>query len=219
MQTKYGLQVDAWGALLMERAPLRDALEAKVIENMKARGLQNFEAFRETVSLDSFGAREHVIFEQRLGGGGAATAALRIFPNNQKDLEISWRLFEKNTVKGVGQGLGQTTLIVLGIGFILVGIPLSLFGVGLLGVCIGIGLIGMGLGWWGTSRNKTTASAFQQFDSRALAQTLDYALMRALSELGVTTQELRILRQSSAAGMGNLKPTNPLDGLDPSKLI
>lgn len=219
MQTQYGLQVDAWGTLIMERAPLRDALEAQVIQNMQERGLENFSFSKETVALDSFGAREHVIFNQGLGSGGKATVAMRIFPRSDKDLEISWRLFEKNTVKGVGQSAGQWLLILLGIGFVLVGIPLSLVGVGLIGVCMGIGLIGLGMGWWGTTRNKTTASAFQQFDSRALAQTLDYALMRALSQLGVSAQELRILRQASTAGMGNLKPTDPLEGVNPAKLL
>jgi hypothetical protein len=43
--------------------------------------------------------------------------------------------------------------------------------------------------------------------------------MQALSELGVSPQELRILQQASTAGMGNLKPTDPFEGVNPARLL
>ncbi len=100
MFTSLGRQVDAWGAFVPGKAGICDELKEKVKEAMQKRGLQNLtikeaemKAGGSAMPIGEF--REHILFEQKLGGGGTATAALRIAPKGTEDLELSWRLTEK----------------------------------------------------------------------------------------------------------------------------
>jgi hypothetical protein len=68
----------------------------------------------------------------------------------------------------------------------------------------GIAMIGVAFGWWGSARAKTQATAYQQYDSRVLAQTVDYCLMASLEELGVSAEELRVLQKAQMQGLGRL---------------
>src|SRR5712692_7679754 len=135
MDTAYGVQSDAWGALIPERASLVSQLEQGVHDRMDAKGLPKLHYGKQQVALEgSREAREHMIFSQDLGGGGWATVALRIAQRGAQDLEVSWRLFEKNTATSLVQAGGQTSLTILGILFICVGIPLvPLAGAGIIG--------------------------------------------------------------------------------------
>ncbi len=68
-------------------------------------------------------------------------------------------------------------------------IALIPLGVGFCTVIIGPIIIGFGMGWWGKNRGKTKATTYQQLDSRALAQAVDYSLMKTLEELGLAPDE------------------------------
>jgi hypothetical protein len=214
MDSNFGLQVDAWGALIMGKAGIAAPLEQDIVTNIQAKQLPDLEVGKQNVSLEGAGeAREHVVFQEKLKGGGLATVALRIVPHGAEDLQVSWRLFERNPGKQLFSGMSQSMLVFWGAIITAAGVVTSIFGYGLCLIVGGVAMIGMGLGWWGKSRGKTTASAYEQFDSRVLAQSVDFALMRSLATLGVAQQELRVLRQSSMTGLGNLTPFLPIDGL------
>jgi hypothetical protein len=148
--------------------------------------------------------REHIVFEQKLGAGSAAAFALRVAPRGTNDLELSWRLFEGNITKSVVEGVGQTGLVVFGILWTLLSIALMPLGVGFCTVIIGPVIIGFGLGWWGKNKGKTKVTTFQQLDSRALGQAIDYSLMITLENLGVTKEEIRVLKAAQMEGIGRL---------------
>jgi len=217
MKTAYGLQVDAWGALVIGKGDLADELKRLVVTGVQARGLERLRVSEERVALDSSSeARDHVIFRQDVGQGGLVTVALRIAKKGKEDLEISWRLFEKNIRTEQFWGLSQATLITLGLALIGAGIIMIPFGgMGFCGIPLGLFFLGMGLGWWRLGKSKTTASTYQQFDSRSLVQIVDYALMRALASKGVTAQELRVLQQANMSGLGNLAKTDITKDLVP----
>jgi hypothetical protein len=218
-QNAFGVQVDAWGALLMGRGNLASQIEEETIKNVESKGLEGLKVEKRDVALEGMGeAREHVVFSQSLPRAGVATVAMRVAQKGAEDLELSWRLFETNVIKSAGQAGSQGLLLLLGIGFIVVGIPLSIFGVGLIGVCLGVICLLMAFFLWVTSRGKTTASAFGQFDSRVLAQNVDYALMKALASSGVAAQELRVLQKGNMGGLGNLASSSPLDSIPPPRL-
>lgn len=220
VQTQYGVQVDAWGALLMGRGKMGPQVEQETVKNMEARGLDGLKVKTDRVALEGGGeSRQHTIFSQSLPRGGVATVALRVAQKGAEDLELSWRLFEKNVVGSAGRGIGLSTLLFLGIGFIVVGIPLSALGVGLIGVCLGGIFLVIALFVWLTGRGKTMATTYGQFDSRALAQNVDYALMKALGAEGVAAQELRVLQQANMGGLGNLAPFSLIDQIKPPKLL
>ncbi len=100
--------------------------------------------------------------------------------------------------------LGQTGLIVIGALWILISPILIPIGVGVCMIIPGIAMIGVAFSWWGVNKTKSQATTYQQFDSGVLAQTLDYCLMSALEELGVTAAELRVLQTSQMRGIGKL---------------
>jgi hypothetical protein len=205
-----GLQVDAWGAFIPDRANLEQDLKQGVVSEVENRGLQDL-----TITTQELGVgtatqalvgekREHLVFEQKLSGGTIASVALRIAPRGQQDLEISWRLMESNKIMGIFAGMSQGTLITVGIIWTLISIALMPLGVGFCTVIIGPFLIGMGMGWWGKDRGKTRATSYQQLDSRALAQAVDYSLMKTLENLGVSKDELRVLQAAQMNGIGKL---------------
>ena len=209
--TEYGMQVDAWGALVMDRANLAEELEKLTIQNLKERELEKVTITKTEVRLGGT-ALEHVVVEQDLGGGGRATTLLRIVPR-AKDLDLSWRLFERNLKKMMVWGMSQHSLITAGIGFIIAGLFTAIFGFGLCFVPVGIVLLGVGLGWWTVGRKKTTAGTTEQFASRALANTVHWALMKALASKGIASQHLQVLQPATEPGLGKLMPTDMIDEL------
>ena len=214
IKTKFGLQVDAWGALAMERADLAQKVEKLTTDAVKERGLEGLTISRESVALGGAfeEAQEYVVFEQDLGGGGRAATLLRVAPRG-KDLDISWRLFEKNVATGILWGMSQGTLLSVGALLSIVGVGSGLLtgGVGCVLACPGVIMIGAGMGWWMVGRKKTTASTTQQFDSRALANTVHWALMKALASNAISNQHVQVLRRTSEEDLGKLMPTDVLD--------
>lgn len=207
-----GLQVDAWGAYVPERANVAEKIREGVAKEVESRGVEDL-----TISMQDLGVgttwqaltgekREHIVFEQKLGVGAAAAVALRIAPRGTQDLEISWRLFEGNVAKGVLEGVSQTTLIVFGVLWTLMSIALMPLGVGFCTIIIGPIIMGFGLGWWGSNRGKTKATTYQQLDSRTLAQTVDFCLMKTLEGVGITNEELRVIKAAQMDGIGKLRP-------------
>ena len=219
MKIAYGLQVDAWGALVMNKGDLADELKEMTISTVEERGLEELKITEESVSLDGRStedARPHVIFQQDLSQGGLATVALRLARKGAQDLEISWRLFEKNVRTEMAWGLSQGALVFWGLVFLGAGILGSVVGIGLCFLPVGLVLLGAGLGWWRLGKKKTSASTYQQFDSRGLVQMVDYALMKALSSKGVAAQELRVLQEATISGLGKLAKTDAVDDLTAS---
>ena len=213
VKTKFGLQVDAWGALLMDRAELAEEVEKLTIETIEDRGLEGLTIGRDSINLGG-GYREYVTVEQNLGGGGRATALLRAAARG-KDMDISWRLFERNVGKAVMWGMSQGVLLFLGLLSIIVGlgvIPLT----GGAGLCIfipGVVMVGASFGWWRVGRKKTTAGTVEQFESRALAQIVHWCLMKVLASKGVSSQGLQVLQEASTSGLAKLGPTDLVDEL------
>ena len=150
--------------------------------------------------------REHIVFDQKLGGGTVATVALRVAPRGTQDLEISWRLFERNVAKSIFAGMSQTTIVIIGVLWTLMSLALMPLGVGFCTFIIGPIIIGFGMGWWGSSKGKTKATTYQQLDSRALAQAVDYSLMKTLDDLGISKDEIRVLQAAQMEGIGRLGP-------------
>ena len=206
IKTQYGLQVDAWGALVMDRGSLGKEVEAETIQNVRERRLEGLAISPSPVTLEG---REYVAFEQNLGGGGRVATLLRVTPR-AKDLEISWRLFEKNIATGVLWGMSQGTLLAVGILLIIVGMGVGVLtgGIGCVLTCPGVVMMGAGMGWWLVGRGKSTASTTNQYDSRALANTVHWALMRALANQGISDQHLQVLRKTSEPELGKLMPTD-----------
>ncbi len=205
-----GTQVDAWGALVPERIDLIEKLKEDVAKEVANRQIPNL-----TVSTEELGIgtttqaligekREHIVFEQKLGGGALAAVALRIAPRGEHDMEISWRLFESNLIKGIATGTTQWGLVIFGGIWSLLSIALMPLGVGFCTFIIGPVIMGFGLGWWGKDRGKSNTTLYQKLDSRALAQAIDYSLMRSLEKLGITHDELRILVAAQMEGIGKL---------------
>jgi hypothetical protein len=224
IKSSYGLQVDAWGALLPDRASSEGSLLTDVGDALIEREIPNLTVtkemvvFNETLGLGGlFGGkvsevvkpREHLVIRQDLGDGGWATVALRVAQRG-KDLEVSWRLFELNEKVAAAWRAAQMSLIIGGFAVFCIGIPFLVIGIGLVMDTIAPLMIAYGTGWWYMSRNRTTATTFQQFDSRVLAATVDYCLMTQLAKQGVTTHELRIIRGEQITGLGNLVATEPL---------
>ena len=211
VKTEYGLQVDAWGALVMDRGDLAEEVEELTIQNLKERELENLTITKAEIRLGG-PAREHVVVGQDLGGGGEATTLLRVV-RRAKDLELSWRLFERNVSKVTLWGMSQGTLIVVGSIFTAAGVLSVAFGIGLCPLAIGVPLLGVGLGWWTIGRKKTTAGTTEQFASRALANTVHWALMKALASKGIASQHLQVLQPATEPGLGKLMPTDMIDEL------
>jgi hypothetical protein len=207
-----GMQVDAWGAFVPDRADLVDQVKEEIVKEVEKRGLPNLTISTQDLGIGSSAEaimgekREHLIFEQKLGGGAVASVALRVAPRGQNDLELSWRLMESNAIKSIAAGTTQTGLVVFGIAWTLLSVALMPLGVGFCTVIIGPIIIGVGMGWWGKDRGKTRATTYQQLDSRALAQAVDFSLMRTLETLGVSKDELRTLLAAQMDGIGRLGP-------------
>ncbi len=217
MKTQYGMQVDAWGAVVEGRASLASQIEFDVKQKVFLIGPKRMLIRKKKLALDGFfGARqEHVLFIQDLGGGGSATVAFRVARYGNASLELSWRLFEKNVVSESGSCLGQAGLTFFGLVFIGAGILTSLFGYGLCLIIAGIAMLGAGLGWWTFGRRKPSTSTYQQFASRQLAQTVSYVISRALARAGISAREVQVLQRTSVGGLGGMVAANPLDEYRP----
>lgn len=249
MKTIFGMQVDAWGAMVMGKGEIAQSVGQQALEIITARGLANLKISVGMLDLDKnpdslphvapsiwdlprvgqalglWGqtpqaprkgpGREHVIIQQQLEKGEVATVVLRIAPRGNQDLELSWRLFEKNPSREAMWGCSQTLLLWFGLGFVGASILLIPFGgMGICGMPIGLFLVKAGLGWGKSGNEQTTASSYQQFDGRALAQTVDFALMKALANCGVSGKEVKVLHQSHMTGLEDMGQATPLDGVN-----
>lgn len=219
VRTGYGIQVDAWGALVMDQAEQLSQIEQDTIHNLKMRGIEGLTVTKAPLRLDGV-MQEHIIANQNLGRGGRAAVALRLSKRGSQDLEISWRAFEKNVRMDWFSGLIQGILVVVGGFCIITGLfgalcmapvfpPLLL--AALVFLLPGIAMVGIAWGWWGASKRKTSAGTTEQFLSRALAATVDRSLMEALANNGVTAQHLKILQRSQTEGLGRLSKTDWID--------
>ena len=213
MKTEFGFQVDGWGSLIMDKAPKAALLETQFISKLKERGLEGLEIEKGLVKLDKHETeeRDHLIIKQDLGEGDIAKLIMRFAKRGANDLEISWRLFEDNPSKALGRSWGQGAALFIGGLMIFTGIIGAPLGIGCIFIPIGTMLIGSSLGLWRHWRKNTSASSFHQFDSRALAQTVDYVLMRVLAENGFSAADLRIVKKANIEGLGELALTDPAD--------
>jgi hypothetical protein len=216
-RSKYGLQVDAWGAFIPDRGYLEIELQDRVTRKMQAKGLGGLAIKREKLKLGDpvsvgggWEAREHIVFVQNLRNGGKATLALRIAKRGVDDLEISWRLSERNILTAWFRVCGpffSVLLICLVMGLLLSSTRDTISGLCVLffGLLMMLGVLTRGLSGLGKLlMGGPTASTYQQFDTRVLAVTVDHALMLSLEEVGVEPRELRVLRQAQIEGIGRL---------------
>lgn len=206
-----GVQVDAWGAFVPDQGKLINELRDGVVKEVWQRGLKNLKitAGEMAISDSMLGnlvgeKRRYIFFKQMLGKSANCTLALRIAPRGTNDMEISWRLLESNPATSLFLGLSQTTLVWLGGNFAFWGLISIPLGVGVCMAPLGFWMLGMGLGWWKGTSNKSRLTNDQMLDTRVLAQTVDYCLMKQLEKFGVSANELKILQASQMEGIGNL---------------
>jgi hypothetical protein len=206
-------QVDAWSAFVPDRGNLKSQLQQGVINAMKRRKIPNLDLSIGELGISNsaleqifkaYETREYIFFSQTLGMTGKSTCALRIAQRGAQDLELSWRLLESNPTKKLLLGLSQGAIIFLGIAFIGAGLLTIMFGFGFCAIPIGVWLVGSGMGWWGKTNRESQLSSEQRKDSRILAQTVDYCLMKELDKLGVSADELRITQEAQTSGIGKL---------------
>ncbi len=212
VKTGYGMQADAWGAVIFDHAQDCDTIEQSTIANIKARGWDNVTAQKGPLMLEGV-LQDHVIVEQDLGNGGRATVAVRVAKQGNNDLEVGWRVFEKNVKAAWWSGMSQGMLIFWGGMFCLAGCVTIEIGLGIIPLIIGVPMLLTGLGWWKVDQQKPNTNVVEQVGSRKLAGMVDTALMKAISEAGVSTSEMRVLQRSSTEGMGRLARTDVLDEL------
>lgn len=197
------------GVFVPDRADLVGQIKEDVVKEVENRGIENLSISTQELGVGTTTQalvgekREHIVFEQKLGGGTKAGVALRIAPQGDHDLELSWRLLEGNPTKTVLEGGTQTGLVIFGVLWTLMSIALIPLGVGFCTVIIGPIIIGFGMGWWGKNRGKTKATTYQQLDSRALAQAVDYSLMKTLEELGLAPDEEDEEQKKESRGLMN----------------
>jgi hypothetical protein len=205
------LQVDAWGALVFGAGAAADTIKQKVIEGVEAAGL-GIEQTEEYLAMNDplivLGGQQqlpYIVFKQSLGSGSVARLALRIAPRGNNDLELAWRLTERNrTTEFLWLGVSSIEWW-FGLIFLIVGL---ITGVGIF--CFGplaIYLFGRAAGWWGAKKRKTTLSTYAQVQSRMLAVTVDGVLMRALDHVGVEPHQLREALAANTQGIGRLGAT------------
>jgi hypothetical protein len=205
-----GIQVDAWGALVPDRAELIDDVKKDLVKEVEERGIENLKITTVDLGIGSSAEaligekREHLLFEQKLGGGAVASVAMRIAPRGKNDMEISWRLMENNAAKAIVSSTTQWGLVIFGAAWSLLSLALMPLGIGFCTFIIGPIIMGWGLGWWGVEKGKTRATTYQQLDSRALVQAIDYSLMKTLENHGVSKDELRVLLAAQTEGIGKL---------------
>jgi hypothetical protein len=202
------IQVDAWSAFVPDRGSLQKGIKEGVIKKVSERGIPKLEIKEGSLDLRKHNLdpwfrtaepRDYLFFVQHLGKTASIVFALRIAKRGMMDLELSWRLFEGNIAMNMLKTLGSGSKVYFGIavaGAAILAAPIML--------PVGLGLMlsgSRGLNKNKTARNLTTE---QQLDSRILAQTIDFCLMKQLEELGISGDEVRVLEASHMEGIGRL---------------
>jgi hypothetical protein len=198
---------------------LEGDLQDRVVLKMRAKGLNGLTITREQLRFqDSMfiggaaEARLHGVFTQRLGNGAKAVVAVRIARMGAQDLEISWRLFERNERTEWNQTFlpfaGAFAVLIgtvlaglnsrgsLADGSILYSLLLMIIGLGLVVLLLLVSLHGFSKKIVG----RPTTSTYQQHDTLVLGETVRHILLLSLGELGVQPHELIIVRQARLVG-------------------
>ena len=201
----YGNQVDAWAALVIDKASMEKAIQDKLIALVKVKELQNLEIRHEGVRFDDsifvgggMRALEHLVFKQALGDGAIATVAVRVAPQGAHDLGISWRLMERNWLTELLQNL--PAYILWFVSFISL---MAFLSGGNANQALGF-LCGVPAFFWAWVLYGST-STHQRVGTRMLLVAVDHALMQALEELGVEPEEVRVVRAAQSEGVGRLR--------------
>jgi hypothetical protein len=147
---------------------------------------------------------EHVAIQQKLGAGSVSTVVLHI-AGRGRDLQLSWRLSENNPRKKAFLGCSGVALIYVGLSIAGAGVVLSIVGIGLAMIPFGLAMAVGGFVWTRLPQRQTLANAFDQFDSRALAKTVDWCLAQGLMANSVSSQHVSVLWRNSMPGLGSLQ--------------
>jgi hypothetical protein len=207
------IQVDAWGAFVPGRGDLFEKIKEGVAKKVSERELPNLEISEGSLDISRdlldkwFRAgepRDYLFFVQHLGKTASAMVALRIAKRGTKDLELSWRLLEGNPAKGIFKNVTEGAKIYLGVTIAGAGVLTSIFGFGLAAIPIGAALAGSGIDGLKNNKGARNLTTEQQLDARILTQTVDYCLMSQLEELGVSSDEVRVLQAAQMEGIGRL---------------
>lgn len=211
------IQVDAWGALVPGRGALYSQIKEGVRKKVFERQLPNLDISEGTLDMKrdiydqwfrSGEPRDYLFFTQNHGKTAISWVALRVAKRGTMDLELSWRLFEGNSAKEIFKnGLAVMKTI---FGLILAGAGLltSIFGFGFIVIPIGVAIAISGINGLRQNQGDRNLTPEQQLDSRILAQTVDYCLMTQLEELGVSSDEVRVLQAAQMEGIGRLGNPN-----------
>ena len=202
-----GVQVDAWGALVMNKGGLAQS-------NDVLYGTMDALAKRQLVNLafdvgglqigDHVTNRPHVFIYQKLPEtSNEAVVVLRVAERGP-DLEVSWRLNENNPKRANNYRKWGNRFVGWSIVWLIVGIALMIVGVGFIIEAVAIPMLGFGLVLQRIPQRQTLVSLYDQFDSRALAVTVHYCLMQALGALGVDQDDLLLLREYDKQGLAKL---------------
>lgn len=204
-----GTLVDIWGALVMGKGDLAPILKTETEQAMALRALPNLKMYQNTVSKDgdSAGAqyKPALIFQQDLGNGGIAHFCLHTERKGASDLEIEWWLAVKNLEREKqAQRRAAGGCLLTGVLFVialftggLVGNPEIVRTAGKVGaVTLGVPLTRLGEDSQPTEENITRALA--------LAHSVDYCLMRVLSNHDIDASQLRVTHPSKYLKIGHL---------------
>lgn len=211
------IQVDAWGAFVPGRGDLVDKIKEGVAKKVNERELPKLEIREGSLDirrdlLDKWfragEPRNYLFFTQNFGKTASAMVALKIEKRGTKDLELSWRLLEGNPAKGIFKNVTEGAKIYLGVAVAGAGLLTSIFGFGLAAIPIGAGLAASGIAGLRNNKSDRNLTTEQQLDARILAQTIDYCLMLQLEELGVSSDEVRVLLAAQMEGIGRLGNPN-----------
>ena len=202
-----GVQVDAWGALVMNKGDLAQS-------NAVLYGTMDALARREVVNLafdvgglqigDHVTNRPHVFIYQKLPETSSEAVVVLRVADRGPDLEISWRLNENNPKRANNYKKWGNRFVSWGIVWLVVGLALLIVGIGALIELVAVPMIGFGLLLQRIPQRQTLVSLYDQFDSRALAVTVHYCLMQALGALGVDQDDLLLLREYDKQGLAKL---------------
>jgi hypothetical protein len=193
--------VDAWTALVKDRANLAQAIEQDAVQFLESRGLEGLSIYRDQVSLNGVQeeSQENLVIYQDLGKGMHATVILRVAERDTNDLEIAWRLFERferNTQQSGIWGASQATLLVVGFGVVALAVLFNVMRMYILDMitcCFGVTMMAIALSWGLMElRNRAGRLVSDEGKSLDLGNTVDRALRQALVNNGINVSEVSV---------------------------
>ncbi len=195
-----GYHVNGWGAIVRGYGPWADQVSQMFYSRIMDLHLQQVTVTVEKVRLAGVFSelRKHYVVRKRLDKGirGAATLTLvRINGNEQRDLEIAWFLFERDSLQPFYWGAAAFLAWAISLLYIS-SASTALFRdtsllIGMIGLAVY--LSGRAAGFWGRLYSRSPLSPYERFDSSVLARYVDTVLKSLLDEMNIDSSEIHEL--------------------------